>query len=179
MIMETWGEGMPIMQVEMELLAEPADRAGHVEHARQCAAHRVLHLGGELGQPAVPGVKVPEAQTRMTAGEAGRGLPYPDVADVEAAADPLRVLQPLRHLDEPGWLQAGGVLEIDQRSVRPLAQARVEVTHPGQQPIRLRCHLSFVVDDQAGHPARIAAGELGHDGAARLMQHVDATVQVD
>jgi len=115
----------------------------------------------------------------MAAGEAGRCLPYADVADVEAAADSLGVLEPLRHLDKPGWLQASSVLEIDEGSVRPLAKALIELTHPSEQRVCLPRHVTLVMDDQAGHAAREAVSELRNQSAARPVQHIDATVQVN
>jgi hypothetical protein len=115
----------------------------------------------------------------MAACEPGGRLPPAEVPDVDAAADPLGVLELLRQLDEPARVQAGGVLEEDERAVWQLAQARVELAQHGQQAVGLVPHLPVVVDDQAADAAREAAGELPDRGAALLVQQVDAAVQVD
>ena len=111
----------------------------------------------------------------MAAGEPGGRLPVAEVADVDAAADPFGVLELLRQLDEPARLQAGGVLEEEERTVRPLAQARIELAQHSKQAVGLFRHLPFVMDDQAGD----AAGEFPDRGAAPLVQDVEAAVQVD
>ena len=115
----------------------------------------------------------------MAAGEPGGRLPLAEVPDVDAAADPFGVLELFRQLDEPARLQAGGVLEEDERAVLQLAQARVQLAQHGQQAVGLVPHLAVVVDDQAADAAREAAGELHDRGAALLVQQVDAAVQVD
>src|SRR5258707_645903 len=112
---------MPIVQVEVHMLAEPTDRAGDVQHISHDAAHRVLDVCGQLRQPDVPGAKARKAQAGMAACEPGGRLPYAEVADVDAAADPFGVLELLRQRDEPARLQAGGVLEEEERTCRPLA----------------------------------------------------------
>ena len=109
----------------------------------------------------------------------GRGLPDTDVADVDAAADSFRVAEPFRHLGEPSRLEADGVLEKHQRAVRLLAKTGVELAHHRQQAVCLFPHLMFVVDDEAGDAARETAGELPDHGAASIVQHIDAAVQMD
>ena len=101
------------------------------------------------------------------------------MADVDAAADPLGGLEPLRHLDEPAAVQPGGVLEEDEGTARPLAEVGIQLAHRGQQAVRLARHLTFVVDHQAGDAAGEAVGELPHHGAVPPVQHVDAPAQVD
>ena len=115
----------------------------------------------------------------MAAREPGRRLPDAEVADVDAATDSFSVPEPLRHLDEPPGLKARGVLEEDEGAVRPLAQPRIELAHHAKQAVCLFPHLMFVMDDQAGDAARESVGELPDHGAARLVQHIDAAVQVD
>ena len=100
------------------------------------------------------------------------------MADVDAAADPLSGLEPLRHLDEPAAVQSGGVLEKDEGTARALAQVGIQLAHRGQQAVRLGPHLAFVVDHQAGDAAREAVGEFPHHGAVPPVQHVDAPAQV-
>src|SRR5260370_35932391 len=94
----------------------------------------------------------------MAACEPGGRLSYANVADVDAATDSLGVLEPLRHIDEPAWIQAGGVLEKDDGPIRALAKARVQLAHRGDQAVGLCLHLMVVVDDQARDPACEAAG---------------------
>ena len=53
MVTETWDEGMPIMQVKVHMLAEPAKGAYDVEHVWQGASHRVLDIRDQVGQAAV------------------------------------------------------------------------------------------------------------------------------
>jgi len=53
MIPETGDEGMSVVQVEMHVLAEPAELAYDVEHMRQGASHRVLDVRYEFGQAVV------------------------------------------------------------------------------------------------------------------------------
>jgi hypothetical protein len=115
----------------------------------------------------------------MAARELRGRLPDADVADVNAATDSFSVLEPLRHLDEPCWLMARGVLQEDQGAAWPLAQMRIEIAHRAKQAVCLCRHLMLVMDDQAGHAAREAVGELPDHGAATLVQHVDAAIQVD
>ena len=64
-----------------------------------------------------------QAQPRMAEPEPGGGLFDTGVADVNAAANPLRVLELLRYLYEPAQVQAGGVLEEDNRAIGALAKA--------------------------------------------------------
>jgi hypothetical protein len=115
----------------------------------------------------------------MAVCEPGGRLPDADVADVDAATYPLCFLEPLRHLDEPARLQAGGVLEKDGGTAGPLAQARIELAHHGKQAVCLRSHLTLVVDDQAGNAASESAGEFYDQVAALLVQEIGAAVQVD
>ena len=147
MIGEARDEGMPIVQVEVDALAEPANRARDVEHIPHRLTDGILNVGDQVGQPAVPRAKVPQAQPWMAVREPGRRLPDADVADVEAGANPLSFLEPLRHLHEPAWLHAGGVLEKDDGTVRPLTQACIELAHHGKQAVCLCLHLTAVVDD--------------------------------
>jgi len=119
-----------------------------------------------------------QVQAGMAGAERGRHLPQPDMTDIDAAADPLSVLDPLCHLDEPSAIQPGRILEEDEGTVRPLAKARIQVAQPGQQVVCLRPHLPLVVDDQAGDTAREAVGEFGHQGAVPRVQHVHGAVQV-
>jgi hypothetical protein len=105
----------------MYVLADRADRPDDVEDVPRSASHRILDLCDQIRQPAVLRVKVPQTQARMAAPEPGRRLPDADMADVDAATDTFSVVEPLRHLDKPPWLQARGVLEKDKRATRPLA----------------------------------------------------------
>ena len=114
----------------------------------------------------------------MALAERGGHLPQANVADIDAAADPLSVLEPLRHLDEPSAIQPGRVLEEYEGTIRPLAKARIQVAQAGQQAIRMRLHLALVVDDQAGDTACEAVGEFAHQGAVPPVQHVHVAVQV-
>src|ERR1700730_15424224 len=104
----------------------------------------------------------------MAACEPGGRLSYADVADVDAATDSLGALEPLRHIDEPAWIQAGGVLEKDDGPIRALAKACVQFAHRGDQAVCLCPHLIVGVDDQAGDPACEAVGEMCHHRAAPL-----------
>ena len=115
----------------------------------------------------------------MAAPEPGGRLPQADVADVDAAADPLGGLEPLGHLDEPAAIQSGGVLEEDEGTVRALAKVGIQLAHRGQQAVGLCPHLTFVMDDQAGDAACEAVGEFPHHGAVSPVQHVEAAAQVD
>ena len=54
--------GMPVVQVEVQVLAEPAQRARDVEHGRQRASHRVLNVRDQLGQPVIRRAEVAQAQ---------------------------------------------------------------------------------------------------------------------
>jgi len=119
-VRETPDQGMPVVQVEMQVLADRADRMDDVEHIPRRAFDRGLDVCDQIRQPAVLRVKVPQAQARMAAREPGRRLPYTDVADIDTATDALRVAEPLRHLYEPPRFQAGRVLEKDERTARPL-----------------------------------------------------------
>ena len=179
MIPEPGDKGMPIVQVEVHVLAEPAKRTCDLEHMRQGASYRVPDVCREAGQAVVRQAELLQVQAGMAVAERGGHLSQADVADVDAAADPLSVLEPLRHLDEPSAIQPGGVLEEYEGTVRPLAKARIQLTQPGQQAVRLRPHLTLVVDDQAGDTAREAVGEFAHQGAVPPVQHVHAAVQVD
>jgi hypothetical protein len=117
---------MPVVQVEMHVLADRADRMDDVEHIARRAFDRGLDVRDQIRQPAVLRAKVPQAQGGMAAREPGRRLPHADVAHIDTATDALRVAEPLRHLHEPLRFQAGRVLEKDQRAARPLTQTRIE-----------------------------------------------------
>ena len=104
---------MPVVQVEMHMLAERADRTYDVKHVLRSASHRILNVCRQIRQPAVLRAKAPESQARVAAREPCRRLPDADVADVNAATDSFSVLEPLRHLDEPRGLKARGVLQED------------------------------------------------------------------
>jgi hypothetical protein len=177
-IPEAGDERMPVVQVEVHVLAEPPNRACDLEHMRQGAPDRVPDVVREAGQAVVRRAELLQVQAGMAAAERGGHLPQAHVADIDAAADPLSVLEPLRHLDEPSAIQPGRVLEEDEGTVRPLAKARVQVAQAGQQAIRMRLHLALVVDDQAGDTACEAVGEFAHQGAVPPVQHVHVAVQV-
>src|ERR1700726_1462280 len=101
------------------------------------------------------------------------------MSDVDAAADSFGVPESLRYLDEPPAIQSGGVLEENHGSVRPLAEASIQFTHPGKQTVRLCPHLTLVMDDEAGDTAREAVGECPDQRAVPPVQHVDGAAQVD
>src|SRR5262249_37155195 len=170
---------MPIVQVEVHVLAEPTERARDVEHMRQGASHRVLDVRHQVRQAVVHRAKLLEVKARMAVSEPGGRLPQADVANIDAVTHPLSALEPLRHLDEPAAIQSGGVLEKNEGTARLLAKPGIQLAHPGNQAVRLCPHLTFVVDDQAGDASREAIGELPHHRAVPPVQHVDATVQVD
>src|SRR6476619_85882 len=108
MVPEARDEGMPVVQVEVHMLAEPAKRSDDLEHVRHSASHRVLNVCYQAGQPVIGGAELLEVQAGMAALEPGGGLPQADVADVDATADPLGGLEPLHHIDEPAAVQSGG-----------------------------------------------------------------------
>ena len=179
MIPQAGDEGMPVVQVKVHVLAETANRARDLQDMRQCASHCVLDVRYQAGQAVVGRAQLLEVQAGMAVPEPGRRLPEADVADVDAAADPLGVLEPLGHLDEPAAIQPGGVLQEHQGPVRALAQAGIQFAHSGQQALGLCSHLTFVMDDQAGDPACEAVSEFAHHGAVSPVQHVEAAAQVD
>jgi hypothetical protein len=176
---ETPDQGMPVVQVEMQVLADRADGVDGVEHIPCRAFDRGLDVCDQIRQPAVLRVKVPQAQPRMAAREPGRRLPHTDVAHVDAATDAFRVAKPLRHLHEPPRFQAGRVLEKDERAARPLTQTPIEPAHHAKQLACLLPHLMFVMDDEASDAACEAVGELTHHAVATLVQHIDAAIQMD
>jgi hypothetical protein len=92
---------MAVVQVEMNVLAERADRADDIDHVAAGAIHRILNVRDQVGQPPVLWRKSPEAQARVGAVEPGRSLPHADVADIDAATDLAGVEEPLGQLDEP------------------------------------------------------------------------------
>src|SRR5512132_1523066 len=139
---------MPIVQVKVQVLAEPGKRTRDVEHMRQRASHRVLNVGYQVGQPVVHRAELPEVQAGMAACEPGGRLPQADVADVDAATDSLGGLQTLRHLDEPAAIQSSGVLEENEGAIRSLAEASIQLAQSGKQVVRLCRHLTLVMDDQ-------------------------------
>lgn len=131
MIRETRNKWVPIVQVKMHGLAEPADRASDVEYVFHGTSHRGLDVCDQIRQAPVVRMEVPEAQIRLAVHEPGCRLSDADMADVKAATDPLSVLKPLRHLGEPGWLQAGSILKKDDRAVWPRPKAPVKLAHDG------------------------------------------------
>lgn len=179
MIRETRNKWVPIVQVKMYRLAEPADRASDVEDVSHGTSHRGLDVCDQAGQSCVARMKVPEAQIRMAVHEPGCRLSDTDMADVKAATDTLSVLKPLRHLGEPGWLQTDCVLKKDDRTVRPGPKAPIKLAHDGKQTVCLFPHLTAVMDDHTPEPACEPVGEFPDHGAATLTHHIDATVQVD
>src|SRR5260370_23843849 len=85
----------------------------------------------------------------MAACEPGGRLSYANVADVDAATDSLGGLESLRHIDEPAWIQAGGVLEKDDGPIRALAKACVQFAHrerprSEEHTSELQSHLNLV-----------------------------------
>ncbi len=167
------------MQVEMQVLAEPADRANDLEHVLQRAAHSILNVRDQTGQPTVRWAEVSGAQPRMAAAKPGGRLPYADVADVDTAANSLSVLQPFRQLDEQARLQARRILKEDGRTIGPLAKTRIELPRCGKHAVRLGPHVSAVVDDQTRDPSGEAVGEFPDRGAVLLVHEIDAAVQVN
>src|ERR1700745_40313 len=101
----------------------------------------------------------------MAISEPSDPLSQADVSDVDTATDSFGVPEPLGHLDEPPAIQSGGVFQENQGTVRPLAEASVQLTHPGEQTIRLCPHLTLVVDNEAGDTAREAVGEFPYQRA--------------
>ena len=60
MIRETRDHRMPVMQVKVQLLAEPAERAYDVERVWQSAGDRVVNVSDHVGQPVIPVVRCPK-----------------------------------------------------------------------------------------------------------------------
>ena len=114
----------------------------------------------------------------MAEPEPGAGLLDADVPDVNAEADPLRVLKLLRQLREPAQIQASGVLEEDDRATGPLAKAGTQLAQPGEETVGVHLHLALVMDDHSGDPACEAVSEFLHRGPASLVEHIDAAIQV-
>ena len=179
MIRQTRNKWVPIVQVKMYGLAELADRPSDVKYVSDGTSHRGLDVIHQVGQSPVVRMEVPEAQIRMAVHEPGCRLPDADMADVKAAADTLSVLKPLGHLGEPGWLQADSVLEKDDRAFRPRPKVPIELAHDGKQTVCLCPHLTAVMDNHTPEPTCEAVGEFTDHGAATLLQHIDAPVQVD
>src|SRR5580704_1227826 len=102
---------------------------------RQGASHRVLDVRYQAGQAVVGRAELLEVQAGMAVPEPGGRLSQADVADVDAAADSLGVLEPLGHLDEPAAIQSGGVLEEDHGPIRALAKAGIQFAHSGKQAL--------------------------------------------
>src|SRR5512140_3477548 len=50
---------MPIVQVEMNVLAERADRADEIDHVPPGVVHRILDVCDQVRQPASSGVSLP------------------------------------------------------------------------------------------------------------------------
>ena len=158
------------------MLAEPTKRARDVEHMRQGASHRVLDIRHQVRQAVVHRAKLLEVKARMAVSEPGGRLSQADVANVDAVTNPLSVLEPLRHLDEPAAIQSGGVLEKNEGTARLLAKPGIQLAHPGKEAVRLRPHLTLVKNDQAADAACEAVGEFPYHGTVPPVQHVDATV---
>src|SRR6516165_5054961 len=116
---------MPIVQVKVHVFAEAAERTCDVEHMRQGASHRVLDVRHQVGQTVVCRTELLQVQAGMAVAEPGGDLPEANVADINAAADPLSVVEPLRDLNEPSAIKPGGVLEKDEGTSRPRAKVRV------------------------------------------------------
>ena len=112
----------------------------------------------------------------MAVSEPGGHLSQADVSDVDAAADSFGVPEPFRYLDEPSAIQSSSVLEENQGTIWPLAEAGVQLTHPGEQTVRLCPHLPLVMDHEAGDAACEAVREFLYQRAVLPMQHVDAPV---
>jgi hypothetical protein len=114
----------------------------------------------------------------MAEPEPGGGLFDADVADIDAEANPLRVLKLLRHLHEPTQIQAGGVLEEDEGAIGPLAKAGIQLAHPFEHAVGVCLHLALVMDDHPSDTACEAVSELPDRGPASLVENVDAAIQV-
>jgi hypothetical protein len=165
--------------VKVHVFTEPAERTRDIEDMRQGAAYRVLDVCYQVGQAVVGRAELLEVQAGMVVPEPGGRLSQPDVADVDAAANSLGVLEPFGYLDEPAAIQSGGVLEENQGSVRALAKVGIQFAHSGKQALGLCSHLTFVMDDQAGDPACEAVSEFPHHVTVSPVQYVEAAAQVD
>ena len=109
----------------------------------------------------------------MAEPEPGGGLFDADVADIDAEANPLRVLKLLRHLHEPAQIQAGGVLEEDEGAIGPLAKAGIQLAHPFEHAVGVCLHLALVMDDHSSDTACEAVSEFPDRGPASLVENVD------
>jgi hypothetical protein len=150
-----------------------------VEHVRQSSRHRILDVCYQIGQAVVCQVELLEIQAGMAVSESGDHLSQADVSDVDADAYSFGVPELFRHLDEPSAIQSRGVLEENQGTSWPLAEAGIQLTHPGEQTVRLCPHLTLIVNDEARDAAREAVGEFLYQRAVPPIQHVDPPVQVD
>jgi hypothetical protein len=110
--------------------------------------------------------------------EPGGGLLDANVADVDAGANPLRILKSLRYLHEPAHIQPGSVLEEDNGAIGLLAKACIQLAHPSDQAIGPCLHLVVVMDDHPCHPACEAVSEVPDRRATSLVEHIDAAIQV-
>jgi hypothetical protein len=73
-IPEPWDKGMPIVQVKVHVLAEPAKRTCDVEHVWQGSGHRVLDICHQVRQVVVRRAELLEIQAGMAGSEPGGHL---------------------------------------------------------------------------------------------------------
>ncbi len=169
---------MPVVQVEVDRLAQPADRANDLAHVTHGGAHGVLDVRDQARQPGVRHAEMTEAHVGMTFREPGAGLPDADVPDVDADAHVRRVPEMLRDGGETAQFQAGRVLNEQRDAGRLLAEEDVQFAH-GRQPVLGQfSHVAAVVDDQAGDPPGETAGEVPDHLPALVLQQADAAVHV-
>ena len=169
---------MPVVQMEMDRLAQPANRADDLAHVAHGGADGVLDVRHQAGQPGVRRAEITYGQAGMAFGEPGACLPDADVTHVDADAHVRGVLETLRHLGETARFQARRVLD-EQRDVgRLLAQEGIQFPHGRQPLVGQFPHGTAIVDDQAGDPPGETPGEIPDYRPPLLLQQADAAIQV-
>ena len=179
MIRETRDEGMPVVQVEMHVLADRADR--RMTSSTSCAALPTASWtsAARSGNRPSCGLRPPRLRPgwlRPNLADACLMPTWPtSMQQLTRSASRSRSATSTNH---PGSRPAAYSRKT-KGAARPLAQTRIELPHHAEQAVGLCLHLPLVVDNEAGDTARETVGEFPDDGAATLVQHIDAAVEVD
>jgi len=172
-------QGMAVVQVEVDRLADRAQPADQLQYGREGGRDGALDGARQFGQAWVVEAQRTEVPARLRPREVVARLLDADVAGVDAEADPREVGDLFGDLGEPLRWQPRRVFHEHERPVRARPEAAVERVQAAHEFVGLRCHFCLVVDDESPDPPGEAGGELLQDVPARPVQHVDTTAEVD
>jgi hypothetical protein len=172
-------EGMRIVQVEMERLAEAA-KFGHDLHhflpARPDGALDVLDERGQLGTVRPQAADVPPLEFSA---EDGPCLPDPDMSDVDACTHMVKVAQRPEQPDKNLRIDSGCVFDKKKGCLARITDSAGHIADCRKVVVEACRCFGLVVDHEAVNPFPEASHEIEDCPSAQFLEDIEIAVQVD